>query len=79
MGVQICIPVPVLAVGNMGEEVNLPGATQQICLKWVLGLTTPFTQLVFGPLDAMGFVLVNKNLKLLTVVYAHSYLQKAML
>lgn len=45
MWVQICIPVPILAVGNVGEEeVNLPGAAQQISLKRVLGLTTPFIQ-----------------------------------
>lgn len=45
MGVQICTPVPILAVGSVGEEeVSLPGASQQISLKWVLGLTTPFIQ-----------------------------------
>lgn len=44
MWVQICIPVPILAVGNVGEEVSLPGAAQQISPKWVPGLTTPFIQ-----------------------------------
>lgn len=63
----------------MGEEVSLSGATQQISLKWVLGLTTPLSELVFGPLNAVGFVLINKNVKLLAVVYAHSCLQKTML
>lgn len=42
MCVQICIPVPILAVGNVGEEVSFSGAAWQISLKWVLGLTTPF-------------------------------------